>query len=84
MGKTGRPGICTCTRMAILNDQPIIAVYNVDQEGSGDKAFSRCIADVKSFDMPLKVGVKGKEYQFIFPTTTFKPMNLPGATKENL
>lgn len=150
------------TRMAILNDQPIIAPYNVNAQGSGDmyykggnllnmvrtiinddekwrmilrglnkefyhqtvttsqivdyingqsglkltavfdqylryksipvlevifkdgKALCRWIADVKDFDMPLKVGIKGAEYQFVYPTTTFKPINVPGVTKENL
>jgi len=34
--------------------------------------------------MPVRVKVKGGEYQFITPTTTAQAINIPGATKENL
>ncbi|MBC6991165.1 M1 family metallopeptidase [Hymenobacter sp. BT491] len=44
----------------------------------------RWVADVDGFSMPVRVRTKGGEYRFIEPETTFRPVNLPGATKENL
>lgn len=49
-----------------------------------DKPYCKWIADVKSFDMPVKVRIKGGEYKFIKPTTTLEPVNIPGATRANL
>jgi aminopeptidase N len=48
------------------------------------KPFCRWLANVKGFDMPVKVRIKGGTFKFITPTTTFKPMDLAGVTKENL
>lgn len=48
------------------------------------KPWARWIANAKGFNMPVKVKVKGGEYQFITPTTTVQAINIPGATKENL
>jgi aminopeptidase N len=48
------------------------------------KPYCKWIANAKGFDMPVKVRVKGGEYKFITPTTTLKPLDLPGATKDNL
>ena len=48
------------------------------------KLVSRWIADVKDFTMPVLVRVKGGEYKFISPTTRFAPVELEGATKENI
>jgi aminopeptidase N len=46
---------------------------------------ARWIADVDKFDMPVRVRLKGGEYQFIKPTTKFAEVKeLAGATKENL
>ncbi|MGN6640252.1 MAG: M1 family aminopeptidase, partial [Mucilaginibacter sp.] len=50
----------------------------------GDKPYCKWVADAKGFDMPVKVKVKGGEYQFIHPTTTLKPIELAGAAKDNL
>jgi len=44
----------------------------------------RWIADAKDFNMPVKVRVKGGEYQFISPTTRFRPVDIKDATKENI
>jgi aminopeptidase N len=46
--------------------------------------YCRWIADVKDFNMPVKVKIKGGEYQFITPTTRFAPVDIKDATKENL
>ncbi|WP_426668973.1 M1 family metallopeptidase [Mucilaginibacter sp. McL0603] len=48
------------------------------------KPYCKWTADAKGFDMPVKVRIKGGEYKFITPTTTLKPLDLPGATKDNL
>ncbi|PWG81827.1 peptidase M1 [Pararcticibacter amylolyticus] len=47
------------------------------------KTFCRWIADVDDFDMPVRLRVKGGEYQFVKPSTSFAEIALPGATKEN-
>jgi len=48
------------------------------------KLSCRWIAEAKGFNMPVKVKVKGGEYQFIKPTTRFTPVAIDGLTKENL
>lgn len=45
---------------------------------------ARWVANVPGFDMPVRLRLKGGEYQFVTPTTKFKVLNLPGATRENL
>lgn len=44
----------------------------------------RWIADVDGFNMPVRVRVKGGEYQFITPGTTFTPVKIDGITKDNV
>ena len=44
----------------------------------------RWIADVKNFNMPVRVRIKGGEYQFIKPGTQFRPVSLEGATRDNI
>jgi aminopeptidase N len=48
------------------------------------KLYCRWIADAKGFKMPVKVRIKGGEYEFISPTTYFAPVELKNATKENI
>ena len=49
------------------------------------KTLARWVADVDKFDMPVRVRMKGGEYQFIKPTTRFAEVKeLAGATRENL
>ncbi len=150
------------TRFAIQNDSPIVGVYNVNKEGSGDmyykggnmlnmirtiinddekwrsilrglnktfyhqtvtyddvvnyineqsgknlspmfeqylkykgipilnfmesrgKLYVRWISDVRNFNMPVRVKLKGGDYQFITPSTRFRPVELSGATKDNI
>lgn len=47
------------------------------------KVLCRWIADVKGFNMPVKIRTKGGSYQFIQPGTSFSEVKLPGATKDN-
>lgn len=48
------------------------------------KLCCRWQADLKDFNMPVRVRAKGGEYQFITPTTRFRPVNLEGLTKDNI
>lgn len=48
------------------------------------KPYCKWTADARGFNMPVKVRVKGGEYQVIHPTTELREMNIPGATKDNL
>ena len=49
-----------------------------------NKLYSRWIADVDNFNMPVKVRIKGGQYQFIEPDRSWKEVDIAGATKENL
>ncbi len=44
----------------------------------------RWISDVNSFSMPVKIRTKGGEYQFFNLSTSFSPVNLVSATKDNI
>ena len=49
------------------------------------KTLARWVADVDKFDMPVRVRLKGGEYQFIMLTTKFTVIKeLAGATRETL
>jgi aminopeptidase N len=48
------------------------------------KPYCKWIADIKDFNMPVRVRVKGRQYKFITPSTTLKEIDLPGATKDNI
>jgi hypothetical protein len=48
------------------------------------RLYCRWIADVKGFNMPVKVRIKGGEYKFIKPSTRFAPVDIQGATKDNI
>jgi aminopeptidase N len=48
------------------------------------KLMCKWIADVHDFNMPVRVRVKGGEYQVINPKTRFTPVTITGATKDNL
>ena len=48
------------------------------------KPYFKWIADAKGFNMPVRVRIKGGEYQFIQPTTTAQTIDIKGATKDNL
>ncbi len=58
-----------------------ILEFMTNREG---KLACRWQADAKGFNMPVRVKIKGSEYQYIKPTTRFTPVNIEGATKDNL
>lgn len=45
---------------------------------------ARWVSDVNSFSIPVKIKIKGGEYQFFTFNTSFSPINLASATKENI
>lgn len=47
-------------------------------------AQARWIAAVPEFNLPVRVRIKGGEYQLVPTTTSFQPLNLSGLTKDNL
>jgi aminopeptidase N len=55
----------------------------LDVKFENGKAMAKWTADVPNFNMPVKVRVKGGEYQLIKPTTQYTAVNLPGVTKDN-
>jgi aminopeptidase N len=48
------------------------------------KLYCRWIANVKGFNMLVKVRIKGGEYRFIAPTTEFREIDIAGAKKDNI
>lgn len=59
------------------------AIPTLEMRFSKDKAYCRWIADVKGFNMPVRVRVRGGEYKFIYPSEVFSEIDLPGADKQN-
>ena len=50
-----------------------------------NQTFARWVADVPRFDLPVRVRLRGGDYQFITPTTKFEVIKgLSGATRETL
>ncbi|HTI59850.1 M1 family metallopeptidase [Mucilaginibacter sp.] len=58
-----------------------ILEFMVDRKG---QLAVRWQADAKGFNMPVRVKVKGGEYQYIKPTTRFTALGIEGATKDNI
>jgi aminopeptidase N len=50
----------------------------------GGKLMCKWTADVPAFNMPVRVKIKGGEYQFITPKTRYTPVTIEGATKDNI
>jgi len=48
------------------------------------KLLCRWTSCVEGFNMPVKVRIKGGEYQFITPSSYFRPVQIDGLTKNNL
>jgi len=60
------------------------ALPTLEFEWKDGKPYCRWQADTEGFNMPVRVRVNGGDYQFITPTTTMQPVNIAGATKDNL
>ncbi|OON68403.1 peptidase M1 [Hymenobacter sp. CRA2] len=48
------------------------------------RAVARWIADVRGFDMPVRLRTKGGEWRLVQPSTAFQPIDVPGLAKDNL
>jgi len=48
------------------------------------RLLGRWVADVPGFDLPVRLRVRGGEYRLVTPTTEFRPIDLPGATRDNV
>lgn len=80
--------ICTQSGMKL---QPVFDQYLLNKglpalqiTWKNGKPWCKWIADVKGFSMPVRIKIKNGDYQFITPTTTLQPLDLPGADKNNL
>ncbi|GAB3829904.1 M1 family metallopeptidase [Hymenobacter jeollabukensis] len=62
---------------------PSIPTLEIRFEPDG-RPVARWIADVRGFDMPVRVRAKGGEWRLIQPTTTFQAVDVPGLSKDNL
>ena len=60
-------------------DLPVLEFGNV--RGKFSVRWTSC---VRGFTMPVKVRIKGGEYQFISPSTRFTPVNIDGLNEKNL
>ncbi len=49
-----------------------------------EQVLARWIADVNGFTMPVKIKIKGGEYQFFNLNTSFTPIKLAGANQDNI
>ncbi len=58
-----------------------ILEFSVSSKG---KLTARWLADAKGFNMPVRVRIKGGEYQFIKPSTRPIIIDINGATKDNI
>ncbi|HZH54657.1 MAG TPA: M1 family peptidase, partial [Sphingobacteriaceae bacterium] len=59
---------------------PILEFF-FDAEG---RASCRWSADVRNFNMPVRIRVKDGTYQFIQPSSRWSRIEIPGLTKDNL
>jgi len=74
-----------------LNLTPVFDQYllytqlpKLDFKFENNKAYVRWIANVKEFNMPVKIRQKGSNYIFIKPTTAFTEVKIPGINKDNI
>ncbi|MGI4743979.1 MAG: M1 family metallopeptidase [Janthinobacterium lividum] len=88
---TGQQVIDYLSREAGRNLSPVFAQYLqyptlpvLEMRIEKGQLLGRWVANVPAFDLPVRVRLKGGEYRFVTPTTKFKPLDLPGATRDNV
>jgi len=88
---TGQQVIDYLSREAGRDFSPVFAQYLrypslpvLEMRVEKGQLLGRWVANVPAFDLPVRVRLKGGEYKFLTPTTKFKPLDLPGATRENV
>jgi aminopeptidase N len=88
---TGQQVIDYISREAGRDFSPVFAQYLqyptlpvLEMRVEKGQLLGRWVANVSAFDLPVRVRLKGGEYKFLTPTTKFKPLDLPGATRDNV
>ncbi|GAC1374093.1 MAG: M1 family metallopeptidase [Hymenobacter sp.] len=60
-------------------------IPTLEMRFENDQLLARWVADVPGFDLPVRLRLKGGEYQLVPVTTKFEAVKgLPGATRDNL
>ncbi len=79
------------SKQAGLNLKPIFDQYlrhtklpELDLKFENGKVYAKWTADVKGFNMPVKMRKKDGQYYLVKLNTEWAPVGLPGLTKENL
>jgi aminopeptidase N len=67
------------TQYLLTTTLPVLEFSN-----SRGKLSYRWTSCVPGFNMPVKIRIKGGEYQYIAPGADFKPVTITGLTKDNL
>jgi aminopeptidase N len=67
------------TQYLLTTTLPVLEFSN-----SRGKLSYRWTSCVPGFNMPVKIRIKGGEYQYITPGADFKPVTITGLTKDNL
>ncbi|MDJ0363903.1 M1 family metallopeptidase [Hymenobacter sp. H14-R3] len=49
-----------------------------------NQLLGRWVAAAPGFDLPVRLRLKGSEYQLVTPTPKWQPLPLPGATRDNV
>jgi len=88
---TGQQVIEYLSREAGRDFSPVFAQYLqypslpvLEMRVEKGQLLGRWVANVPAFDLPVRLRLKGGEYRFVTPTTKFKPLDLPGATRDNV
>ncbi|TFZ65309.1 M1 family peptidase [Hymenobacter sp. UV11] len=88
---TGQQVIDYISREAGRDFSPVFAQYLqyptlpvLEMRVEKGQLLGRWVANVPAFDLPVRLRLKGGEYKFLTPTTKFKPLDLPGATRDNV
>jgi aminopeptidase N len=60
------------------------SVPNLEFLQKDGKLNCRWVAEVKDFNMPVLIRIKGGDYKLIHPTSKFRAINISGLSKENV
>ena len=88
---TGQQVIDYLTRESGLPLGPLFAQYLaypslpvLEMRVENNQLLGRWVANVPGFEVPVRVRTKGGAWQFVTPTRRFKPLDVPGATRDNV
>ncbi|MVN75400.1 M1 family peptidase [Hymenobacter sp. HMF4947] len=60
------------------------ALPTLEMRVENGQLLGRWVADVAGFDLPVRLRLKGGDYKLLTPSTKWQPLDLPGATKDNV